>query len=502
MRRKRWFGYAAWLLLAACLYFFENNTGTRVVLLCSLLFPFIPSLRSAIFPPDAPVKERSAETLTVSLFTRQKSDEPGEIRPYIPGDPIQRIHWKLSAKKDELLVRDTAAGQEITEKTEMCAVPESMRKNRADRHPARVLLVGTASCVLLLFLIPEVRRGVQALCNRLFAASEAVNSYAYRYYPVPENQNVFPAVFLLLCIALLLLALAAVLHSRLMALGIMAACTLFQVYFGLSFPAWINIPLYGLLGLWMLQQPVHRKCMITGCACILLASFLVALFLPGVDPAAETASERLRDRLSRLAEQITGTVPEIPGGEAETRRIHTRSMESGNLESRTEQEFRLVTVEEEQISMPHWVDWMKVILLLLLAVAVVALPFAPFLLLNARKKKAREIRQAFVSEDVSEAVQTIFRQVILWLETTGYDAGNLLFRDWADLLPDDLPEGYPARFARCAADYEEAAYSDHALPEQKRLDALVLLEQTESAMWKAAGWKQRLRLKYWMCLYE
>ena len=40
------------------------------------------------------------------------------------------------------------------------------------------------------------------------------------------------------------------------------------------------------------------------------------------------------------------------------------------------------------------------------------------------------------------------------------------------------------------------------MPEQKRLDALGLLEETETALWKAAGKKQRFQLKYWMCLRE
>ena len=44
------------------------------------------------------------ELMTVRSFTRQESEEPGDVRPYVPGDPVQRIHWKLSAKKEELLI--------------------------------------------------------------------------------------------------------------------------------------------------------------------------------------------------------------------------------------------------------------------------------------------------------------------------------------------------------------------------------------------------------------
>ena len=46
--KKRIIGYAVWLILACLLYFFENNTGTRIVLACSLLLPFVPIIRRSL----------------------------------------------------------------------------------------------------------------------------------------------------------------------------------------------------------------------------------------------------------------------------------------------------------------------------------------------------------------------------------------------------------------------------------------------------------------------
>ena len=498
---KRRIGYAVCLLMTACLYFFENNTGTRVVLLCAVLIPFIPPLRRAFFSPDGPGKEKMQDTLTVRTFIRHEPEEPGEIRPYVPGDPVRLIHWKLSAKKDELLVRGTENPAEAAEEMQTVSPAGSRQKKHISRH-AVWITAGIALCAALLLLVPEARRGAQALCNRLFAASEAVNAYAYRYFPVPESQSAVLASCLLLCAAGLSAALTAAVRSRLPVLGILTACTLFQVYFGLAFPAWVNIPLYGLLAARMMQRPVCRRTAAAFCVLFLLVSLSVILFLPGTDAATEAASESVRDRLARMAEQLTGAARETPAGETETRRIHTRSMETGDLEAETEREFRLITAEEEQISLPRWINWMKMILLLILAVAVIALPFVPFWVLNVRKKKAQESRKAFGSPDVREAVQAIFRQVILWLEATNHGAGNRLYRDWAGTLPEGLPDSYADRFARCAADYEESVYSDHAMTETQRRNALNLLKETETAMWKTADRKQRLSLKYWMCLYE
>lgn len=487
--------YAVWLLLAACLYFFENGTGTRAVLLCSALIPFIPLLRRAFLSPDEAAEDETRDFMTVRTFVRREPDEPGDIRPYVPGDPIRRIHWKLSAKKDELLVRGAASAPETAEEEERKVSPEHGK--RGSRFPAAAA-AGILLCGLLLLLVPEANRGAQVLCNRLFTASEAVNAYAYRRFPVPEDQSAVPAAVLLLCAAILLLALAATHPRRLPALGIMAGCALFQVYFGLAFPAWVCIPLYGLPALRMLRRPADRRSVLGYCAMVLLVSLLTALFLPGVNAATEAASESIRDRLAQITEQLTGAVQEIPDGETEARRIHTRSMETGDREAGTEREFRLETVEEEQISMPGWINWMKVILLLILTVAVLVLPFVPFILLDARRKKARDIRKTFESPDVREAFQAIFRRIILWLEATKQGAGNRLYRDWAGVLP----EGYADRFSLCAADYEESVYSDHAMREEQRQNALALLKETETVLWKAADRKQRLYLKYWMCLHE
>ena len=498
MNRRR-FGYAVWLALAACLYFFENNTGTRAMLLGSLLLPLIPPLRRALFSPDA--AEEQAEIpapLTVKTFCRRDAEELGDVRPYVPGDPVRRIHWKLSAKKDELLIREMAADWESQEEERAVIQSAEGRKKLAFRRTALWLGLFAALCLALLLVIPEANRGAQALCNRVFAASEQINAYAYAYFPVAENQSTALAVSFLSAALAAIAALTVLLRSRSLILGITAACTLFQVYFGLPFPAWVNIPLYSLLALLMMKRPHPRQTTLVFCGAVLAVSLLTALLLPGVDAATETASEAARDALSRVTDQITGAVTETPEGETETRHVHTQSLATGENEAQADRTYRLVTVEEEQIAMPHWVNWLKIILLLLLTVALVVVPFAPFLALNVRRRKAQEARKIFASEAVGEAVCAIFQQVVVWLNAMGYGGGNRLYREWAP----DLPDGYAERFARCAEDFEEAAYSAHTLPEEKRLRALALLKETETALWQKADWKQRFRLKYWMCLRE
>ena len=500
--RKRWIGFAVWLLLAACLYFFENNTWTRAVFLCSLLFPLIPSLRKAFFTGDDISRKDAGGKQTVRAFIQGEAEGPGDARLYQPGDPVRRIHWKLSAKKGDLLVLDAAAEQETAE-AEQAAPSDAGGSKKTGRGPFILITAGLmALCVSLATLVPEARHGIQALCNRLFAASEAVNAYAYDYFPVAEGQSVTLAVILIAVSLLALITLMILLRSRTMGLGIMAAITLCQVYFGLPLPAWAGFFLYGSLALWMVRRPLSPRGAPAFVTVLLGAALLVMFLFPGVDAATEAASEKARDHLSRMAQQITGAVRELPEGETETRHTHTQTLQAGGREAQTGREYRLVTVEKEMISMPRIINWLKTILLFLSLIAVVILPFAPFFLLNARKKKALEARKAFASDNISEAVCAIFRQVITWLDETGHDAGNLPYREWTEMLPKDMPDGYADRFGACAEDFEEAAYSSHDLPEEKRRMALSLLKETETALFRTADWKQRLRIRYWLCLCE
>lgn len=503
--KKRRMGFAVWLLLAACLYFFENNVGTRIILLCSALFPLLPPLRKALFEPDEPdgAEERPC-TLTVHAFVTEEAEEPGEVRPYVPGDPVRRIHWKLSAKKDALLVREETPETETikTEEKTEAAAPSDGGKRKKGKWAAWLLPAAMLLCLALLLLLPEANRGAKAICNRVFAASERMNAYAYDAFPVPEDQGITLAAALLFAAFAAYIAFMMLLRSRWMAMGLTAACTLFQAYFGLPFPPFVNVLLYGLLALLMMKRPFRLKKALFFAAAVLAVSVLTLVLLPGVDAGTEAASETVRDHLSRLNEQITEALWETPMGETETRHVHTLALQTGENEAGTDREYRPVTVEEEKLSLPHWVDYLKIFLLLLLSTALLILPFAPFALLNARKMKALEERKAFSSEDAGEAVRAVFRQVIRWLEETGHGGGNRLYREWTDALPAWMPEGYAARFAQCAGDFEEAAYSCHALPEEKRRRALELLGETEAALWQAADWKQRLRIRYWVCLCE
>lgn len=498
---RRWIGYAGWLLLAAILYFFENNTGTRAILLGSLLFPLIPPLRAAWLSPDKPEQPDRARPVSVRSFAAQTADEPGDLRVYRPGDPIRRIHWKLSARRGALLVRESLPVPEPADAQRAVRPPKGALRPAGRLIAAFALSLGLTLALLL--LLPPARLGAQALCNRLFAASEAVNAYAYDRFPVPADQPVGLAAALTLIAAVLALGLVLITDRRPVYLALAAACVLLQVYFGLSLPEWANILCFAAIALriTLKARPGSRPLTLFA-VLVSLTALMTFVALPGVEPATEAASEAVRDRLSQIVRQDSDGVQELAEGETEIRRTHPEALESGTNDAETGQTYRLITVSEAQISRPRWFSLLRTVLLLLMALALVTLPFAPFLLLNARRRRAREARRAFETAETAEAVLAIFRRVILWLTETGHDAEHRLYRDWPPALAAAVSDAYAADFAVCAADFEQAAYSGRALPEASRARALSLLQQTETLFWPRATFRQRLRIRYWLCLCD
>ncbi len=523
---KRSVCWGIWVFLACLLYFFENNTGTRILLLSTLLLPLLPPLRRGLFGREEREEKapRAPEKTGLPPLPRE---EDGDIRAFMPGDPVNRIHWKLSAKRDQLMIREerrSAAPEEAEEelrsgspgspvgalrskgpgspeeavrKEDRSEIPEEGSAGKRLPAPAvkkrllRFCLLLLALSLLLLLVLPAPRLGLLSLLNRVFEASERVNAYAYVRFEVPAGQSELPALILLSLALLSALGLACLSAGPLPALGLMGLQVLLQVYFGLSFPAWLNVALFALFLLRMLRRPRLRQ-VLPALAGILVISLLVVLLRPGVTPEVEAASESVRDRLSSAFQHLTGGIRELPESPAETRHVHTRSLITGEEDITPDRTYRLLTVEEEMISMPRWVDYLRIILLLAATGLAVFLPFLPFVLINRRRRKALEARAVFRIGDAAGAVCAIFQHVAAWLEAADCGGGNLPYALWQPELSPD----YDARFAECAKLFEEAAYSTHEITESQRQQALSLLEETEKILKQRADRKLRFRLKY------
>ena len=352
---------------------------------------------------------------------------------------------------------------------------------------------------LSLCLLPPVRAGLTVLINRLFDLSEAVNAYAYRRFDAPVEQNTLPARLALSLFLLSLGGLVMAWEGRLPALLCALALAAGQAWLGLSLPPWAQISAFACLGLKATTAPLTlRRSLAFAGAALILAAMVCRLF-PGVDPRIEAASEVARDFLAPRTEQAGGLQREEEGI-METRRVNVRALEEGEDASGEGREYRLEEVQRVEVSRPRWIDYLRILLLLILSAAVVILPFTPFLLINARKRRAQALRAPFSSPDAGVAICAMFRHAAALLTSAGYGGGNRPYRDWTPGRA--LPEEYAEMYALCAELFEEAAYSEHPFSGEERDSMARFLEETERLTYGQADWKAKFRMKYVECLCE
>ncbi len=488
-------GYTFFLLLILALYLFENNAGTRILLIATLLIPLIPPLARLIFRRES---KRRMESLPRVRPQFRTQEEPCDIRTFVPGDPVNRIHWKLSAKRGQLLLRSS-----FTDASESQTVPcpdpvpgSALPAPDRTRRKVRFLLILLLFLLLfLLFLLPAARQGCLSICNDLFRLSEASNTYRYAFFQVSPDASPILSVFLLIASGLVLLALLFLTGSHLLALAVISLLDMGQIYLGLSLPAWIQIPLHFLL-LLFLCRPFRLKIFLPLSAAVILLSLTVLLLLPGVDPALEEFSERIRDRLTPGVTAVSSSGSSLSETEKETRHTHFMTREEGNSASREGQDYREVTRKQSEISRPDWMHILEIILRILLIPVLLLVPFLPFLLSVVYHRKREALRERYLSEDLHTALCAIFQSVTVWLEEAGIGSGNLPYVRWSPALTGLFSPDYIRRFQSLSEAFEEAAYSEHSLREETRKDMLTLLEETGKVLKGKCSFRARFRLKY------
>lgn len=137
--------------------------------------PVLPATCNVNLPSTAPVTD-GMEEFTESDHKGNLSSDIKEIREYRPGDRLQRIHWKLSAKLDDLLVKE----MEHTTVLSLVILPECNAERIQDtaivlrsvleqlwkrEERFEVCLYNAAACEFTFFLITEENQITETLIH-------------------------------------------------------------------------------------------------------------------------------------------------------------------------------------------------------------------------------------------------------------------------------------------------------------------------------------------------
>lgn len=355
------------------------------------------------------------------------------------------------------------------------------------------LVIGTA---LALALVPWLLVGGKALCNQLFAASEAANRYAYIRFALPPESEAALPLFRLLLGALGGLWCFWSSRKGLAALTLAVALAALEAYLGLTPALWQNAALFLLLGLCLLPRaPLSRRWAVPGAAALVMLCVSVAL--PGVDGGLEQRSEQVRDYLGQALQEQQRPVTRPQ--EQQSVRKETL-LQEGGASQQTSQDYEKETDYHRQLSLPKTTPYRKIILLLLATALVLILPFLPFYLLDRRRRRAQDRRAAFEEADCAAAIRAMFPHVVRCLTAFSLPRDNVDFSALAEQTEAIFPPDYARAYREGVDLWQEAAYSDHAMTDAQRQSVAALVEATERLVFAAANRRQRFRLRYIDCL--
>lgn len=365
---------------------------------------------------------------------------------------------------------------------------------------AAALLTGVG----MVCLWPAARGGCAMLLNGLFRQSQDRNTYIYNMLAEPQDNTKLCLVAAGLTIALVLAAFCqmAARGTYLWATGGMAAAVIVQIYFGVTAGMWAGLGLFAMLAFALMPKGgnIAPAAALAASGMVILAA--LSLFWPEVDSRLEEYSEGLRDRLAVAAQSAMASQRGSHSQETlETRRENRLDLEQGGDgagDSLAMRGFNRIEQYIRSITRPLRTDYFGVVMIFLMILLLLCLPFAPFIFIDRRRRRAISMRQGFDDPSSAMAIRRIFPFIIKWLRwRTGVEGR---FDLYVQMPWEDMPQGYGKRLEGALSLWNEAEYSSHEMTEEERMVLLGLLSETEQAIYSRAGMWQRFRLKYIDCL--
>lgn len=164
----------------------------------------------SVLPNDGKSATISKEVMDQGMLESEESTKRGndfsdvqEIREYIPGDKLMSIHWKLSAKRDILMVKDRVSMSD----RQLVIVPELYSGDRVGLREVVEATYGTIKTLIqdkttvrLIYWCPKVFEYEEIRIDYLSELDEAFTKMFYEEpCPVPEEAKshmalVFPHI--------------------------------------------------------------------------------------------------------------------------------------------------------------------------------------------------------------------------------------------------------------------------------------------------------------------
>lgn len=342
------------------------------------------------------------------------------------------------------------------------------------------LAAGVITVILLIMAIiwrSEIFDGLGTLINWFYDVAEEAQAYVYDRVPVDgatEGALRFGIAWISAVIGLLG-ALPPARMRRVFSGLIAIAIMLVIAYYGLL-PSAVCIAVMIAALIFAVARGNVLSIVPVALAALLLFGAIV-LVDPGESYAVSRINETLRDRFALNSALLESEESFYDDTEEE-------------YEEDMEDEEDMESEEEEP---DPEVGKYAIIGFIILAVAVIGA--AAFLLIRRLLRKRAKNRAGIDSKDAREAVTAMFPYAVRWLKGYGIQQPDPSFASMEPALEREFSDTYSGLFMEMYDMWNEAAYSDHEIPEGSRLLMEGFMRETIDQVKKKSKLRDKLRLK-------
>lgn len=332
--------------------------------------------------------------------------------------------------------------------------------------------------VALIILRKYIANGWALVMNQLYDEAEMSQAYIYDRFSVGTTGEDHPYRSMHIAIAWgsilvgLITALPPARFRRPVAFLLAVFAMIAFAYYGII-PSWICIAALAAMLIFVLSD----GSILSSLAMFLVAVIVFGLILlidPGENYSISRADEQFRDRFAFKSAylQRDDELTEYDSLEDDSQSGQENNPEGTGAEFL--KEHKLLTV------------------LLIVVLVLAAIAAAVWMFMRRIRKRQAENRKGIDSKDPREAIIAMFPYAVRWLQPAGIDPAGKPFNELIPMIKADVSQHYAERYTGMYELWKEAAYSDHDMNEDRRMEMDAFLKDTVSMIKEKCDLKTRL----------
>lgn len=154
--------------------------------------------------------------------------------------------------------------------------------------------------------------------------------------------------------------------------------------------------------------------------------------------------------------------------------------------------------EEQEEEEEETIDWLQIlIIVLLVGVILLLLTMVAFLVwIFLQRRKSKKLKRRFASEDLREAICSMYEYTMNILSAAGMRIGNTSLYRYEKQIKNMFDEETAMEYRRVVDIRQEAVYSQNPLSQEQKEEMMEFKEKVWKRIYTNGTWIQKMQLKY------